>query len=727
MADSPYADLIGEMAVEEGLPVEAVNAPLPDSNPASVYGPMLDAERTAQKQAVQSSMFVASKVDPDRAAKVLALSKKTRIPPNIVENHYDSIAKSQDAESTNYDSLIDKTPGLATWLENPDNAKIAKDDIPNLSKVEQASKDFSFMSSMHTALDKGLANTLGGISRVPGLAYDVAAYPQNAAAQAGLLPESFKVTSKDLPVDNAVGNFYDKAAIEFTNPDIEASFTEEIGKGNYTQASRAVAAGIVTNAPQMVAMIATAMVAGPGAATAFTVGTSAAQKNEQNLEAGIDPTVSVPNALTTGGLEAIAENLSFGTLGVIQKEAQRVVAKHGMGAARETFTEAFKTIIKTAAGEGTEEAITSMAQDLTDYFTGVNPDALTGIFQRAGDSAAVGFGSGATTTLPAAKATAAKRRSELRNATTARDTYLAMGEGLEASKARARLPEAAKNYLEQVTQGTPLQNIYIPFEAFETYYQTKGENPVAQAQSLGIAEALEEARETGGDIKIPLALMAELVNTEHYKGLQNDIKFSPDALTVNQANAEEKQVSDDVAAQDAESSRLEQEAQAAQQRMAAEENSRLVFDSVSSQLSAIGIPRTEIDKIATVYQARYKARAENRGMGETALGLFQRQNLEFVKPETVEPVAANMAAQTQEQETYEQKALEVEAAGITPEFMDAPTGDANLPALTANVSDVIGGAGLPVVLKKNIIEKVKASRGTMGTRLISHLKNAYAF
>ncbi len=91
-----------------------------------------------QKDALKESMFVASRQEPDRHARVLELAQKTKLPPGVVERNFDDIASRQSQKAPNYGAITRETPGLARWLENPDNATIGKDDLDNLSGVDKA-------------------------------------------------------------------------------------------------------------------------------------------------------------------------------------------------------------------------------------------------------------------------------------------------------------------------------------------------------------------------------------------------------------------------------------------------------------------------------------------------------------------------------------------------------------------------------------------------------------
>ena len=101
------------------------------------YDDLLNIERDAQKAGLQQSLFAASKADPAKHVKVLDLSQRTKLPAEVVERNFDEVSKKAAQVEPEYDTLIDKTPGLAKWLQSPDNATVGRDDIETLGKIER--------------------------------------------------------------------------------------------------------------------------------------------------------------------------------------------------------------------------------------------------------------------------------------------------------------------------------------------------------------------------------------------------------------------------------------------------------------------------------------------------------------------------------------------------------------------------------------------------------------
>lgn len=148
MAINEYEDILSNMS-KETPPPEPGSAP---ATQQADYDTILDQEKAAQKSKMQQSMYAAAATDPDRRAKVLELAQKTNLPPNIVERNFDDVQK-KSALSVDYDGLIDNTPGLARWLENPDNSSIGRNDIDKLQRVEHATRSIAPNESSAGLLD----------------------------------------------------------------------------------------------------------------------------------------------------------------------------------------------------------------------------------------------------------------------------------------------------------------------------------------------------------------------------------------------------------------------------------------------------------------------------------------------------------------------------------------------------------------------------------------------
>lgn len=126
---------------------------------------------------------------------------------------------------------------------------------------------------------------------------------------------------------------------------------------------------------------------------------------------------------------------------------------------------------------------------------------------------------------------------QVKGAEETKNVYLALGENAKESKFRARLPEKHQELVAKLTKDGPVEHVFIPAEAAETYFQAQGIDAEQAAAELGISkQEFQDAKERGSDLKIPMSTWAtKVVDTVHYQGLADDIKFSEGGLTNRQA------------------------------------------------------------------------------------------------------------------------------------------------------------------------------------------------
>lgn len=332
----------------------------------------------------------------DPTQKILELeNKKKTNPSQFTENDEDDLYLLKEEQLTNKQfAATEKKPGK-------------HDDVIN--KFVEKNKESSFLSDAMNSIGAGLSTVTANVGKVPGLLYDAYFLPANILrAYRGepqiVAPEGLK--------NNAVVKQYSENARLFAEqvPALNQSITESVGKGDYSEAGKIAALQFLQNAPNQAALIAAGLT-GYGAAGLIVAGTtSAADANYENQQKGFTPLQSLPNALAKGTIEGSFE--SIGTLGMLKHWETALTKSFGNDTARQVIFNTVKAITAQSAGEGVEEAATSAAQDLTDYVSGINPDALKGIGTRALDAGILGGVSGVAMSGPAS---AVKAKSNINN------------------------------------------------------------------------------------------------------------------------------------------------------------------------------------------------------------------------------------------------------------------------------------------------------------------------
>jgi hypothetical protein len=580
-------------------PTFKVNPDLADDPEYYAYHSLIDEEQKAKPVAMDRALMAAAETEPDRHAKVLRLASEMRLPADVVERNLEMVEKAYRRQSVDYDDVSRSAPRTADWLTDPDNASLARDDVPALVKLEQSVSDYSMLSSMYQALKSGTLQMGASLARIPALGVDVIA--------SKYIPSS-KQQAPDWLVNNPIAKHLEEAAQGLQPPELSQSAWKELSNGNLSRVGRLVAVQFAANAPNQAAILLAGLFGGAPAGLALAGATTASAKNAESRDSAVTPATRTANAVVHGAIEGFFENL--GTFGILKRWEGAITNAFGKATAREVFKDFAKTLFYSVASEGNEEFWTSAAQDLSDYVTGVNPQALSGVLQRAADAGLVGAFSGGALTAPTGVASALARGHEGRQAALTRDFYTALGEGAENQKLRERLPEKQREFVEAVTKDSGVDSIFVAADKFDTYFQGKNESPASFAQTLGVSDSYNEAKAVGGDVKIPLSTWVEkVVGTDHYQGLANDIRLREEDLSVNEAKELEARVAEtEKAAKDSESERLDESASA-------------VGDTIASQLKELG----EDPKQAVIIERAFRTLGER--MGKDPQELFNQYRL----------------------------------------------------------------------------------------------------
>jgi len=169
--------------------------------------------------------------------------------------------------------------------------------------------------------------------------------------------------------------------------------------------------------------------------------------------------------------------------------------------------------------------------------TGTNNDTFGQAMGNIGESALSSIPAGLAFGLIPGGATMLKGHERLAESDKQQAIIKILGDAIEASKTSKIAPDNFEDFMNHATQGTPVENLFIPAARLVEYFQNQHpEDPTIvdkKAAELGISpEHLNEAINSEGDLTIPTAKAASVLGgTPDWKGLSQDIKFAPDAMT----------------------------------------------------------------------------------------------------------------------------------------------------------------------------------------------------
>ncbi|XGC82045.1 LPD23 domain-containing protein [Bdellovibrio bacteriovorus] len=507
------------------------------------YEEALKSHVEGEASQLRQSMYVATQRDPDQYTRHNKIAQKYGVSPSFAAENSAELERKSKLNEIDYEGLVKSNPKLTEFLKDPENATLAQDDLDNLKKIDSIVNEPSFVGELFDSIAYGAVNLVSSLAKSPALAHDRAAgLPVGMEDYQYQIKNSIPEFEKGIPkelYDNKVTQYLDAKAQSLAPKDIDADVLKEATNGNYTKAIRGLTLQIASNLPQLGLVAATR-----GAGLPILALSSASEKFADNLEKGIDPEVAKSNALLTGGIEAGIE--SIGGIGgnPLKNSITQIVKSLGPATAKDIIQASVKNIVKTSGEEGIEEFVTSVTHDLLDYSQDVNPNALDGIWHRGVNSLLVGIGSGGVTqtisTTPMAALEIQQRKNKQIEDV---QTYNALGEAIQQSNLGKRSPEKLKQVVGQLTVGTPIETVYMPVEGVDEYFQSKGINPTKFMSDSGLLKEYQAAKETGGNVELPLSTWVEKVGqTEHFRGLENNIKFNQDALTKNEEHRENSRI-----------------------------------------------------------------------------------------------------------------------------------------------------------------------------------------
>lgn len=527
MSNNIFEDVVNEIPVKESEPVIQ----------GTVFSES-DIEDIPTKAEVLNTEFNKTlEVDPDKAAKVYNLAKKTNTPVPIIENNLQEYELKDKYSNIDFDTMFKQNPLLFNYLEDPEKMTLAKDDVDTLKDIEDTGKSSSWGSLAWNSLLAGGGQIGSTLAKAPAAIYNTAALPQNLFYKLIGKPEY----QFAMPMDNALSEYYDKnlEGLYSKVPELSKSIIGEIREGNMSDAGKTLLSQFIVNAPNQALLIMGYFSGIPVATLAGMGAMAGTQAMDSALDSGADPTSATLDAILQGGIESGFESL--GTFGVLKTWEKALVKEFGKDSAWKIFKDLGKTASYSFMAEGNEEFATQIGQDFADYITGVNKDSLKGTFQRALDAGIIGGFSGLSMSSPSAIGVASYRKSLVKQAEKNKETLLALGEKANNSKLKQRDPEAFQEFLGQAVND---QKIYIPAEALDVYYQQAAP---AIVESLGVTEQYNEAKMINGDIEIPLAVwITKMSGEQAFQDLADDIKFMAGDVSKREISEIESEISKEV-------------------------------------------------------------------------------------------------------------------------------------------------------------------------------------
>lgn len=598
------------------------------------------AEQTDQLKGVSQ---LGLKKNPAASTRTLQLVGKTGLPKEFIERNQEFVERESARADFKPDQLMKDSPAFASWLaEHPDHVAAAK---PDLSKLSYMEKQFRFIRD-----SREVGKIQDELVDIGGRVFDDTVTPQDRKRQAEL-----EKRLESLEYDREGMDFWDISKIpgyaveQFPNLVRGLQGKVEYGaKGLVAGTAAGAVVGSAAGAPGTAAGAIGGGLAGGAAGIRWGAAVNAGKlernhalldyeklKDEQGNPLdkttikGLSLMAGVINGTVEGltGMEALIDKLPgirnltrTGIKQLLKTPTARAaifnIAKQvGITSAEEGATEAFQMYVTKAGGELAKWAADggSAVDVLGRIFSSENFDQA---LEEARRGALGSIGTSTVLTTPSL----VQDLKQVRQASKNQRAFEAMGKAAESSQFAKDLPDHLKDIIQRSTEKGPIEQLFVPSEAFNTYFQSQGADPRQVYQEVtGNAEAYDQAVQTGQPLPIKTADYAsKLAGTPHNEFLSRELKVDLDSMNAREAEEWMAQMDAEIQAQ-----------QPGVEAAKVTDPTAKIRQDILGQLQAAGFDITIADKYAALVAERYQARAQRRGLGEDPAALFEKLNLQI--------------------------------------------------------------------------------------------------
>ncbi len=597
-------------------------APLVEPSPDDVFAEL----QRRQASALDTSARVAATKDPAAHANVIRMADRTGLPRDVVERNQAQVKEVAAQKDVDLESLMAHSPILASWVSKIDNMAQARDDLKSLQGLEW------WTGRMHPS---GETAAFGR----PRMVYDEGAWSR-AIRVGGAQRERSDLLLRAML----------SGADPSENPriaELESFMSEDYGKESHGTFAR-----MATGTLETLGSLAS------GVGGGLAMGAEAAALT---MAAGPEAAPLVPATASAGFLAGVGydtwqqeSGAAYGDIVEAMKERGGAV-NFRTAAAAASVVGAANAVIEVA---GSKVAMT-LFPFLQPVFGGISKKADFGglTLRKAMAQAAVKymatFGAEVGTETGQAGVTALGRETVVGSeggqtnfagiigemGTEAKEAALSlallivpgpagqfhsdvssMRQGL-AAKARleslggiarnVRLAETNPAAMAEFADGAAAANghpesVLVAADAWTTLFQSKGIDPAAAAEQIGVGQEYANAKETGGFVAIPFGkYVSEIAPTEYHAALVPDAKFYQESMTPKEAQEHQKVLT-------------ELPFQMTEADVAARKMSPIYMDRFSKLIS-IGVPETDADHYAKLHESYFKAQAARTGLTEEDL------------------------------------------------------------------------------------------------------------
>lgn len=522
----------------------------------------MDAIKRNRDQQLRSSLISATQSNPDEAAKAIDLSKRTGIPADVVTRNMGEIAN-KDAIAR-AEQVLQSSPVLQRRMrESPAFAKESHDDIENLSAIE---------AQMNPRLAVG---KIGGraFRRTPQM---VPLRGPDAGVESVLsglsqsLPQAGRAVREGVRMQFADLFGFDGLRADAQSRYSRVSLEREGSRPAFESSTASGIYGGVDSTLRMIPGLAASIATRSTAPIMATMGVQTEAEAYAKYRArGASAGMALLGGVGEGVVEVATEAMPMGFL----------VKKLGKVGAGEFLTGLLvREIPSEQVAEIAQSAIdTAIAnpEKTWDEFAAERPEAAYQTLVATITQTAIMGG------ISQVGRSYEKRITQAEEAQQTAEQLSGLLKKVAETKLAKRDPAALAETVQDMADDAGTPDAYIDAQAFSQALQQSGSADVL-ARMPSVAEQLEEAAATGGDLVIPMGELATLAGTPLAEAIIPFLRKDAEAMTKAEADQMGEQETEQFRA-DAENALTQAEDQAA-----TEASAKVVRDNVLDQLTKAG-------------------------------------------------------------------------------------------------------------------------------------------
>lgn len=498
-----------------------------------------------------TSLNYGVKQNPDQFAEFSNLSSKTGLPVQAIQQDPEAIKEKIKADEIRLKTAFPGFEEAAKFYSDPNNAAMAHDDFSTIEKIQKIA-NAGKIGAKKALIQNQMANIVfrEAIGSVP--------MSPEEKAKAKELQDSLNELSKQERDQGNLEYFLGQTA--YVGGQLVTGLPE-MGAGALT----GVSVGMLTAGPPGAMAGAGAGVTMGLAFGSFKRETALAYYDMINMTDSEGRTVdretarsaAVTVGLINGALDAFGETIILkqfpimrGILGSgVKKSVQAAFANQTK---RQLLTAATKEILKSssmeAITEGLQEIVNIVGEESVKTSSNFKEkgillsDAASRVWSVSKKSfvGSLGVTSAGSSFRYAIDSRSLQKEQQKQENNVA--FYNEMAKTAKDAKILDRSEIAFKEYFNDAMEGGPHENVYVPVEQWNTFFQGKNMDPKDAASYVG-ATNYDEANASGGDVKVSIGDWASKVaKSKFHDGLAPDVKFSPDDLTPRQFETEKQRI-----------------------------------------------------------------------------------------------------------------------------------------------------------------------------------------